>query len=218
MPIRPIQHLLDGLLFDQGHVAIKSEDALIKYAYQVAGTVGLLMCPVLGCQKRHAFSFAVDMGIAMQLTNIARDVLEDAKMGRRYLPANWVGQLSASDILACANTPDSREAIQVKAGIDRLLSLADAYYDSGRKGLVYLPPRAHIAIAVAANVYREIGQKLRRRRLNWSAGRVVTNKLEKVMASGGASASLATRIIGAKPVYCAGLQTSLKGYLELETL
>lgn len=176
------------------------------------------MCPILGCMNRHAFSFAIDMGIAMQLTNIARDVLEDAKMGRRYLPANWVGQLSASDILACANTPDSREAIQVKAGIDRLLSLADAYYDSGRKGLVYLPPRAHIAIAVAANVYREIGQKLRRCRLNWSAGRVVTNKLEKVMASGGASASLATRIIGAKPVYCAGLQTSLKGYLELETL
>ncbi len=218
VPIRPIQHLLDGLLFDQGLVAIKSEDALIKYAYQVAGTVGLLMCPVLGCLNRHAFYFAIDMGIAMQLTNIARDVLEDAKMGRRYLPENWVGQLSANDILACSGAPDSREAEQVKAGIDRLLNLADTYYDSGRRGLVYLPPRAHIAIAVAANVYREIGQKLRRRRLNWSAGRVVTNKAEKVMASCGASASLASRIIGPKPVYSAGLQTSLNGYLELETL
>ncbi len=81
-----------------------------------------------------------------------------------------------------------------------------------------MPTRAHIAIAVAANVYREIGQKLRRRRLNWSAGRVVTNKAEKMVATGAASASLAARIMGAKPVYCDGLQTPLKGYLELETL
>ncbi len=91
VPIRPIQHLLDGLLFDQQDVALKTSHDLIKYAYQVAGTVGLLMCPVLGCQNRQAFSFAVDMGIAMQLTNIARDVLEDAEMGRRYLPGDWVG-------------------------------------------------------------------------------------------------------------------------------
>ncbi len=218
VPIRPIQHLLDGLLFDQGEVLLTSEDELIKYAYQVAGTVGLLMCPILGCQDRHAFSFAVDMGIAMQLTNIARDVLEDAKMGRRYLPASWVGQLSASDIVASADVSDSIEAEQIKGAIDRLLSLADTYYASGRKGLVYLPMRAHIAIAVAANVYREIGQKLRRHRLNWAQGRVVTNKVEKAIASFGAGTGLPARIAGAKPVYRAGLQASLQGYLELENL
>ena len=222
VPIRPIQHLLDGLLFDQQDVALKTSDDLIKYAYQVAGTVGLLMCPVLGCQNRQAFSFAVDMGIAMQLTNIARDVLEDAAMGRRYLPGDWVGNLSAASISALPRRPGTPETepdmVRVTAAIDRLLLLADRYYQSGMKGLVYLPPRAHIAIAVAANVYREIGQKLRRRQLDWTQGRTVTNGMEKAMASFGAFSSLPARIGQKKPVYLADLQSPLQGYLELDSL
>ena len=226
VPIRPIQHLLDGLLFDQQEVALKNSDDLIKYAYQVAGTVGLLMCPVLGCQNSQAFSFAVDMGIAMQLTNIARDVLEDAEMGRRYLPGDWVGNLSAASISALPRqlapsdiAPKRASDIEmVTAAIDRLLLLADRYYQSGMKGLVYLPPRAHIAIAVAANVYREIGQKLRRRQLDWTKGRTVTNGMEKAVASFGAFSSLPARIGRKKPVYLAELQSPLQGYMELDSL
>ena len=218
VPIRPIQHLLDGLLFDQQEVAIQDSDALIKYAYQVAGTVGLLMCPILGCQNRQAFSFAVDMGIAMQLTNIARDVLEDAEMGRRYLPGNWVNQLSASSISAASRQSDAAETELVKTAIERLLLLAERYYQSGMKGLVYLPPRAHIAIAVAARVYREIGQKLRRRQLDWTQGRTVTNGAEKTIASCGAFSSLSARVGQKEPVYTADLQRALNGYLELGSL
>jgi len=211
VPIMPFLHLLEGLLFDQGEVAIASEDGLIKYAYQVAGTVGLLMCPILGCQNRHAFCFAVDMGIAMQLTNIARDVLEDAKMGRRYLPAQWTGNLGPQDICEAARDPQGAEALAIKTAIDRLLHLANRYYESGQRGLVYLPFRAHIAIAVAANVYREIGQKLRRRQLDWTRGRAVTNGAEKTLASLTASASLAARVCQ-KPAYQAGLQSALFDY------
>ena len=79
-----------------------------------------------------------------------------------------------------------------------------------------MPPRAHIAIAVAANVYREIGQKLRRRQLDWTQGRTVTNGMEKAVASFGAFSSLPARIGRKKPVYQADLHSALQGYLELE--
>ena len=77
--------LIDGLLDDQKEeVALTSEADLLRYAYRVAGTVGLLMCHVLDCRDEQARAHAIDLGIAMQLTNIARDVLEDAEMDRRY--------------------------------------------------------------------------------------------------------------------------------------
>ena len=159
VPIHPLLHLLEGLLFDQGEVAIASEDELIQYAYQVAGTVGLLMCPILGCRNRHAFSFAVDMGMAMQLTNIARDVLEDAKMGRRYLPAKWTENFDPQDICEVARHPQGAEALVIKTAIDRLLHLADSYYESGQRGLVsaFACPYCR----GCSNVYRAIGRKLR---------------------------------------------------------
>ena len=82
-----VSSLVEGLLDDQAdEVLIADEAELIQYAYKVAGTVGLLMCDVLNTDEPRAKPHAVDLGIGMQLTNIARDVLEDAKMGRRYLP------------------------------------------------------------------------------------------------------------------------------------
>ena len=82
--------LIDGLILDQTTVLFKEENELIRYSYHVAGTVGLMMCDALKCYNKNAYLFAIDLGIAMQLTNIARDVLEDAKMGRRYIPGSWI--------------------------------------------------------------------------------------------------------------------------------
>jgi len=183
IPVIPLIHLLDGLLLDQSTMLVKDEAELLVYAYHVAGTVGLLMCPILGCDNKTAFRFAVDMGIGMQLTNIARDILEDAQMGRRYLPESWTGQLSPEQITACAQAPDSQEYKQIQTGADRLLTLADHYYESGRLGLGFLPIRARYGIAVAANVYRAIGTGLRARQLRWGDGRVITSKGEKLTAS-----------------------------------
>ena len=73
--------LIDGLILDQKSILFKKEEELIRYSYHVAGTVGIMMCDALKCNNDLAKSFAIDLGIAMQLTNIARDVLEDAKMG-----------------------------------------------------------------------------------------------------------------------------------------
>ena len=183
IPVTPLIHLLDGLLLDQSAMLVKDEAELVVYAYHVAGAVGLLMCPVLGCNDRTAFRFAVDMGIGMQLTNIARYILEDAQMGRRYLPESWTGKLSPDQIIACAQAPESQDFKRIQAATDRLLTLADQYYESGRRGLGFLPLRARYGIAVAAGVYRAIGTRLRARELRWGDGRVVTSRGEKLSAS-----------------------------------
>ena len=186
LPVMPMIHLLDGLLLDQHPMLIKDEAELIRYAYHVAGTVGLLMCPVLGCRERTAFRFAVDMGVAMQLTNIARDILEDAHLGRRYLPQSWCGGISPAQLIACSAEPDTDTYKTVQASTDKLLQLADHYYQSGQNGLGFLPPRARMGIAVAGQVYRRIGVRLRARGLRWGDGRVVTSPAEKLSASLGA--------------------------------
>ena len=116
----------------------------------------------------------------MQLTNIARDVLEDAQMGRRYLPASWVGGMSADDICRAAKDPHSKDSVIVADAIDRLLNLADRYYESGLMELGALPFRARAAIAVAGTVYRQIGVQLQNDGTNWYAGRTVTTKRTKL--------------------------------------
>ncbi len=110
-PTKVIVALIDGLLSDQKPVRIKSDAELLSYAYHVAGTVGILMCNVLDCDDEQALGHAIDLGIAMQLTNIARDVLEDAEMGRRYLPASWVGDLAPEQIVVLAKTPNDDAAV-----------------------------------------------------------------------------------------------------------
>ena len=176
--------LIDGLLEDQEkEVALADEAALLRYAYRVAGTVGLLMCHVLDCDDPAARAHAIDLGIGMQLTNIARDVLEDAGMNRRYIPADWVGGASPADILAASRAPDDQLCREVRDAVGRLLDLADSFYASGASGYRYLPARAHLAIAVAARVYRQIGIQLRGADLAWHGGRQVTSKSTKLRCS-----------------------------------
>ena len=166
---------------------------MVTYAYQVAGTVGLMMAPILGREDQRADAFAVDLGIAMQLTNIARDVLEDAEMGRRYLPESWVGDLQPSRIVALAKTPSANEAVAVTTAVKKLLNLADDYYKSGMEGFSYLPLRAHISIAIAAHVYRQIGVQLRLKQHGWHRGREVTSRFTKIICSIKALGSLVQR-------------------------
>ena len=99
LPVFAVKDLLEGLISDQGTVLLLNENQLIQYSYKVAGTVGLMMAPILGISSKKAIPFAVDLGIAMQLTNISRDVLEDAKLGRRYIPGEWCDDLSAPEIV-----------------------------------------------------------------------------------------------------------------------
>ena len=174
--------LLDGLIFDQGIVNINDNNQLIQYCYRVAGTVGVLMCIALECTDKDARKFAIDLGIAMQLTNIARDVLEDAKIGRRYLPVSKSSNLSAQDIVDIAdykkiNFKSNKFVIQK---IKEIILLSDQYYSSGQKGLYFLPFKIRIGIAVASNVYREIAVVLEKKSFSWHEGRVYTSVLKKI--------------------------------------
>ena len=204
--------LIDGLLEDQAEVvSLADEAALLRYAYRVAGTVGLLMCHVLDCHAPAARAHAIDLGIAMQLTNIARDVLEDAGMNRRYIPADWVGGATPSDIRMAAKMPDSQLSREVRDAVGRLLDLAESFYASGAKGYRYLPARAHLAIAVAARVYRQIGIQLRDHDLAWHAGRQVTSKPTKLRCSILALASFSQRMVARDAGHDGTLHVALRG-------
>ena len=176
-------HLLDGLIFDQKSVQIRDEKELIEYCYRVAGTVGLLMCPILGCKNKEAFKFAVDLGVGMQMTNIARDVFEDSNLNRRYLPGTWINSMTAREIRDCSQHPHSDNYRNIKIAIDRILNLAQEYYDSGRLGLSYLPLRSRFGIAVASNIYQGIGNKIKLKNFDWGKSRAFTTIFDKILAT-----------------------------------
>ena len=138
-------------------VLIQNEEQLIQYCYQVAGSVGIMMCAVLGVNDPRAIPHAIDLGIAMQLTNITRDISEDARSERRYLPATFVGTLSCTEVLS-----SSKASLEhICEAVATIVDLADRYYKSGREGFCFLPPPARQAIAIAASVYRQIGIRVR---------------------------------------------------------
>ncbi|MFT4860972.1 MAG: phytoene synthase [Pseudohongiellaceae bacterium] len=171
-----INELVKGIASDLDGVLIQDTARLLKYCYRVAGTVGLLMCDILGVSDEKARAHAIDLGIAMQLTNIARDVKEDAAMGRRYIPADWIGAISPRLI----TEPDMLLSCTLSSGVKRLLAMAECYYRSGQQGLKYLPSRARLAIAIAANVYREIGNIIREMDFDIWSGRARVSFFRKV--------------------------------------
>lgn len=159
IPLEAAEVLVEGVLFDLQPVRIKSKSELCWYAYRVAGVVGRMMCPVLGVKDRRAIEFAVDLGLAMQITNICRDVKEDAQLGRVYVPTDLLGTygLEADDILVGRYTRS-----QIAAVIDELLKLAESLYDRSMLGMRFIPFRSRLAILMARRIYREIGRKLQR--------------------------------------------------------
>ena len=187
-----MQQLLDGLISDRGQQIFADEAALIGYAYLVAGTVGLMVCDVLDVQAPTARKAAVSLGIAMQLTNIARDVLEDAVAGRRYVPATWWD--AAPEDIAYPSPDVQRKGAQA---VLRLLELADDYYASAQGGFAFLPLSSRIGLAVAARVYRGIGAELRRRGGAFHQGRVYVPRWRKAILTVAATGAL---VRPAKPV------------------
>jgi phytoene synthase len=183
IPLSAASELLDGMLSDQNPTAVADEAELLRYCHAVAGTVGLMMCRVLNCVEPRADSFAIDLGVAMQLTNISRDVLEDAKMGRRYLPASWANFTPAQIAKAGLEDEDTDCREQVAHGVARLLDLSEQYYASALLGIRLLPFRSRLSIAIALRVYRQIGWVLRRRNLAWWQGRVMVTGGEKALLS-----------------------------------
>lgn len=171
--------LIDGVMQDIHEVNFQDETELMQYCYQVAGTVGLMMCDIFEVHDPQARHHAIDLGVAMQLTNISRDVCDDANMGRRYLPASLVGSLKPEQIL----NPDPEQAKRIQNALEYLLQQAELRYQSGFLGLAFLPRRARFAIFIAGLIYRDIGIIIQRRNYNVWLPRAYTSKLRKIVTS-----------------------------------
>ena len=177
IPIQILGDLIQGLILDQKLVRIQTEKDLIEYSYQVAGTVGLMMQPLILVKNKDANKHAVDLGIAMQLTNIARDIYEDAIMNRVYLPKEWLKEISIEHLKR-----DSTEEIQTQmsAILRKLIDLSEIYYQNGFSGMKYIPIKTRLAIFFAAKIYRAIGIKIKVNNYQYSNKRVYLNKLNKL--------------------------------------
>lgn len=176
IPERCVLDLLAGFRMDvEGRRYVEIEDTL-HYAYHVAGVVGVMMAMVMGVDDEDALDRASDLGIAMQLTNIARDVVDDAAIGRCYLPARWLAEAGIGEASVAA--PENRAPL---AGVTaRLLSLAEPYYASGTAGLTALGFREAWAIAAARSIYRAIGIEVCRRGTEAWNSRVTTGRARKL--------------------------------------
>ncbi len=173
-----LKDLIDGLISDQQNVRVTDEKELINYSYKVAGTVGLMMLPIINTKDAEARKHAIDLGIAMQLTNIARDVYEDAKMNRLYLPKEWLGQVSTSDLID--NKLDDQKKKLIELSIKNLIELSDKFYANGFSGMKFIPLRTRLAIFFAAKIYKGIGEKIKSGGYVYKLERVYLNKLEKL--------------------------------------
>ena len=154
-----LEDLVDGVASDlRKRIHIRSIKDLLVYSYRVAGTVGLMMSKILMVNDRRALKGAIDLGIAMQLTNIARDVIEDKKMNREYIKPDF-------------------------ENIKATLKLADMFYESSFSSIKKISFRYKFSIIVARRIYRQIGRKILQKgnMQNYEkSGKIYVNNFEKI--------------------------------------
>jgi len=181
LPRPLLDALLEGFAWDaQGRRYHTLED-VHDYAARVAGSVGAMMCWLMGVRQAHTLARACELGVAMQLTNIARDVGTDARMGRLYLPRQWLAEAGLNADRWLAN-PHCTPALQ--SVVERLLQEADQLYERATQGIADLPADCRRAILAARLIYAEIGQELRRNGLNPINRRAVVSGRRKAWLLG----------------------------------
>ncbi len=155
-----IYDLFDGIESDiKQNVKIDTRKDLLIYCYRVAGTVGLMMAKILKVSKKQSLKSAIDLGIAMQLTNISRDVIEDSKKNRSYINGNF-------------------------EEINSTIKLADTFYKNSFYSIREIPLNFRFSILVARRIYRKIGYKILKKKTfeNYSkSGKIYVSKFEKVL-------------------------------------
>lgn len=185
--------LLAGMAMDVRDESYSDLRSLSLYCYRVASTVGLMMCHITGLSQEQAMRQAAHLGMAMQLTNICRDVLEDWERGRLYLPDALLERHGAGKLRDFLGGPFPVELVTpTAAAVEALLTHANAYYRSADRGLRALPWRVAFGVRAARLVYSDIGRKLRSQGCNIKAGRAVVSRWRKlVLVSKAAALSLA---------------------------
>ncbi|MDA7577395.1 squalene/phytoene synthase family protein [Candidatus Pelagibacter sp.] len=160
IPLKVVHDLLDGISSDiQKNIKLSKKKDLLLYSYRVAGTVGLMMAKILRVNKKSSLKSAIDLGIAMQLTNISRDVVEDLSFGRSYINLNFE---------------------EIKSTI----KLSESYYENSFYSIKQIPFTFRFTILVARRVYRKIGNKiLKKQNLeNYkNSGKIYVSDIEKII-------------------------------------
>lgn len=177
LPLALLTALLDGFAWDAQGRQYETLDELNDYAARVAGTVGAMMAIIMRTRTPQALARACELGVAMQLTNIARDVGEDARNGRLYLPRTWM-RAEGLDPDAWLAAPQFNEALG--RVVARLLAAADALYQQAEQGIGELPRNCRPAIHAARLVYAEIGRAVERAGLDSISRRAVVTHQRKL--------------------------------------
>lgn len=155
IPLAVPAGLLEGFAWDAAGLRYNTLEELEAYAARVAGTVGAMMALLMGQRHPQQLARAADLGVAMQLTNIARDVGEDARNGRLYLPVQWMAEAGLD---ADAWLAEPRFSPALASVVKRLLDAADEHYRRADAGIAGLPLDCRPGIAAARLLYAEIGR------------------------------------------------------------
>jgi 15-cis-phytoene synthase len=183
LPKRYPLELLAGMAMDARGTRYTSLQDLLLYCHRVAGVVGLMMCHAFGLTDDGALVPAAHLGIAMQLTNICRDVAEDYSLGRVYLPAELLAAHGAPELAPREGErfPDDPRVVRATQQVmGLLLDEADRYYRSAQTGVVALPYRAGLAVRAASKLYSAIGDEVRARGCDPRRGRAVVPRPRKL--------------------------------------
>jgi 15-cis-phytoene synthase len=178
LPRHLLDALIEGFAWDAGGRTYERIEDVHAYGARVAGSVGAMMCWIMGPQSMDTLARACELGVAMQLTNIARDVGHDASIGRLYLPRRWLLEAGIDPQTWLAHAIFTPAIAQV---VGRLLDEADRLYKQAQSGIAALPPDCRAAICAASMIYAEIGRQLRRDGLDSVNKRTVVSTTRKLM-------------------------------------
>jgi len=170
-----IQEFINGQFSDLKFQQPKDMDDLIKYCYRVAGVVGLMLCDVLNIEDKKLKLYAIDLGIGMQLVNIARDIKEDAENERIYLPQSLIGEQHHKNII---ENLDLQDLVNLKR--NNLIEISSSYFRSSDKAFEFLPKQIGYTFRLASILYEGIGVKLLTENHHFMHGRAYLSKFEKL--------------------------------------
>lgn len=183
MPKAPLLALLEGFEWDAQERRYRTLTDVLAYSARVASAVGVVMTYLMGARDRDTLARACDLGAAMQLTNICRDVGEDARRGRVYVPESW---LDAAGVDLRTWRADPVFEPGVGQAVQRLLAEASRLYARAQPGIAVLPSDCRPAIRAASTLYADIGRVVATRGFDSVSGRASTGLLRKLWLLGGA--------------------------------
>ena len=177
IPDHASRDLIAGIRMDLQPEVFPDWEALKVYCYRVAGTVGLISAPILGCDNREVLPRAVDLGIAMQITNILRDVGEDARMGRLYLPLDDLRQFGVDPEATLAGRPSGRFRDLLRYEVER----ARTFYASAAEGIPALSRTGQVATLASARLYSKILDRIEENDYDVFERRAMVDRREKIL-------------------------------------